>query len=1296
MRKTLILLGMLFISFILVACDGELASVTPPSFVSFRVDGTNPEVDGELVTYYKGKSDVILIEVNISNPDLLLITSINIDGYNYFASRFTEESTRTTIYFEMSAGTQLGEKVLSLDEIAYKNGDISEKVLVSSNNEFNRYVFKTMPTVEREDGKTVIGSDSITVEFDIQDLDEVIVDNTLVAELYSGETLVGSKILTMNDTEVVFESLLSNKNYEVEVKANFDLDDNDGFRTNVVLYSAPFTTKNNSLPNASIINPEVTSNSIVFEVVYQDENEVTKDGGISVGVYLEDVMVDEIFITGSEEGVTILGLLNDNEYTLKVLSDYDLLDGHLTITDSVLSSYTFTTLPRDLPVPNITNLTIEENRIYFNFEIDDPDGLIDKDTIEILLYIDGEFKESISVNEYVFEFQVNNLFANTSFLISVEASVNLNDGAGWIEDEVIYFVEGSTNENEVPIVYVSDLIVTQGYITVDVEVIDDDETINGTLTAILYEVYKVGEVEFENEVSRIQFDSDADKLVFSHLSSYLKGYRIDIIADYDLIDGTEPKVEENLFKSVTITSERKPPAVELNDAVFTTETISLNVNLMDSDNTIIADSMIIYLLLGGVLVPGSQQVLVVGNNPILFTGLLSNNEYEVVVEVDYTYDLAEDSVVLLSQELTSETTFTLEKVIPTAEISEVFSETESLSFNVNVIDEFSTIDDTTLIAALYLNDVYQSLFETVDIGANFAVSFTGLLSDKQYEIRIMTEYDLNDGNVYVDVVELSDYFIYTQKKAIPSYNALNVTSTQDNISFDVEIIDVDDVILSNLVAKLYIGDTYTTLFEPLVVGNNSGIEFDVVFSDERYNIRISADFDFNDDSPVQLGASMTSEYINTLPNAILSAEIDLESIVETKNSILFDVEVTDENTVLTDNLQAVLYDNLGVAVPGKIEALVVGSNTNVEFTGLQSESDYTIRIEADYDLNEEANAEVLAGSLDTASAQTLSLTSPSATLTIDFDTTKNTRINFEAFVTDDDSTITTLSTLKAVLYDMDGVQVGLPVDLAVGDNTGKFFDELNFGEQYEIRIETDYDLNNGQPDIIGSVLAADSDTTKPLIAIDALVEDKRVISFNLEINDEFGILLPLGDNSVVEVVVRDENDLQVGDTYFIDGTTNFELVNLWSNYSYYIEVTADYNVGNGNEDDKIVFTQSFATGILEEPEIEIVLDHAVLESGTNITFEVIGISDVDGIISGFVDNGVTPGTLEAVLYIDGAAEVTVIPLPADGIYTFPGYDGTDGRDYAIVIQATVDLNEDAVPLVGYDFITKSWIWADKN
>ena len=1094
---------------------------------------------------------------------------------------------------------------------------------------------------------------------------------------------------------VEFETLLSNKNYEIKVKANFDLDDSQGFKSDVVLYSGLFSTIDNSIPNASIINPVVTSNSIVFDVVYTDEDGVTEPDGITVAVFKDgvlDISVPLVHLTGSTVGVTIGDLLNNNDYTLKVLSDYDLLDGHSTITDAVVATKTFSTLPRPLPVVNITNLSIEENRILFEFNIDDPDGLIDKDTLIAKLYV-GEVtpQQEVAINEYSADFQIFNLFADDAFTIEIEASYDLNDGLGIQTEKIIFSQEFTTYENDTPVVLVDDIVITQGYVTTSLEVFDDDNTLKGALTAKLYEIYFDAGVEMEVEVGEIQFDVDASELVFSYLTSYLRGYRVDILADYDLRDGSVPRENENIFRSVLLASERKAPSAELNNIIFGTEQIEVNVNLMDSDNTIEAGTSYVYLYYNGVIV--GTETLVTGQNDILFDDLYSNNEYEIVVETNYNYDLIEETVLLLNQSLVSSVVYTIEKEIPAATIdaTDIISRDGEIEFKVAIIDEFDTIDIATLFALLYLDDVDTTLSQPLVVGNNFGVTFTGLLSDTQYEIRIVTEYDLNDGNGTSDLTVLTDALATTKTKETPSSQNLNITATQDEITFDVEIVDPDGVISGIPVAKLFIGATDTGEEVDLIVGINSSVKFTPVLSGERYNIRIVADYDYNDGTleSIQLGASIVSGYVNTLTNAMITAEI--ADLVTDKTSITFDVEVLDENDVLENGLQAVLYDEFGVAAVGiPAEPVSVGDNPNVTFTGLFSDYNYIVKIEANYDLNEGAGIE--ADVLDDTEAVTLPLEGPSATITIDNAETLNTRIEFDVSVIDTDGTVT-VGTLQAFLFDMDGVQVGLPIDLIVGSNNNLFFDDLMFGTEYEIKVFTDYNLNSDEVDIEDVLLVSGNETTVSLITIIDIIEDKKLINFTLDVTDIFSVLVPVGEVTGVEVTLFDENDLQVGDVYFVSEPTDFDLLNLWSDYDYKLIVKGNYDVGSGAGIDT-VFEYEFHTLPVEVADMMVInLDPT---NATDIVFEVTGVEDVDGIISGFVDDGFTPGSLEAVLYVDGVAELTTLPIAADGTYTFSGYDGTDGKDYAIVIRADVDLNDSEGLITDFEFYVKSWIWADKN
>ncbi len=59
-------------------------------------------------------------------------------------------------------------------------------------------------------------------------------------------------------------------------------------------------------------------------------------------------------------------------------------------------------------------------------------------------------------------------------------------------------------------------------------------------------------------------------------------------------------------------------------------------------------------------------------------------------------------------------------------------------------------------------------------------------------------------------------------------------------------------------------------------------------------------------------------------------------------------------------------------------------------------------------------------------------------------------------------------------------------------------------------------------------------------------------------------------------------------------------------------------------------------------------------------------------------------------------ETATLAVTVDGTYSFTGYDGTNGSDYAIIVRATANLNDANGDYSEFEFDVKSWIYADKN
>jgi len=144
MKKVLGLLGILLLGFVLAGCTDKDPEVTAPTLISFKIDQEEPLEGSELTRFYRGKNEMVEVEILINNPSNLPITSIVINGTNHRISKFKEESTTRKIIFDLDVGDKTGALVYSLDEIKYTNGDKTEKTLLSGS-EFKIYVYKDLP-----------------------------------------------------------------------------------------------------------------------------------------------------------------------------------------------------------------------------------------------------------------------------------------------------------------------------------------------------------------------------------------------------------------------------------------------------------------------------------------------------------------------------------------------------------------------------------------------------------------------------------------------------------------------------------------------------------------------------------------------------------------------------------------------------------------------------------------------------------------------------------------------------------------------------------------------------------------------------------------------------------------------------------------------------------------------------------------------------------------------------------------------------------------------------------------------
>jgi hypothetical protein len=1176
---------------------------TAPSFVGVTIDEANPSNGTELLTFYREKNQRVMVEVVLDNPDDLEIRHIWINNYAY--TNFESNSTNDHIYFELDPGSDLGLKQYSVDDIDYFDGADTRQVTVSqANNAFNIYVFKDVPTVERENYS--LTQDTINIDFNITDHDDVIEDGSLIVELYVGDNLETTQELQVGYQSVSFSNLYTNRTYDVIVKADYDIDDSTGSKSEVTLFSGTFTTLPTTPPSATVSNIRIGSDEITFDVDYNDVDSVTSVGGLRVQLYRGETFVEEVILTGSTEDITFDNLFNSTEYDIQIITDYNLRDGLGIQTDYTVAATSVTTLSRSVPVPQIDNIYVEENRILFNVIIDDDEvsPIIFIDTLEARVYLEGESTplRVVQISEDVVDIQIYDVLAGNQVYIELVADYDLNDGNGRQYEQVIHTIEYETLLNSRPEVYVSDITVTQGYVTVDLTVSDINNTLKSSLTAILY--------ENEVEVQTVTFGPDTLQFAFAHLVEYESNYRVEILADYNLRDGQGTLDDEVLYTHTLSSLVPKAPAAEILNISTTTEGFAFDVLVMDADSTVLENSLFVHIYKNGVLV--DTRSLTTGVNSFVYndtfntaTTILSDTSYQIVVVGDY--DVNDNNGAQLNQTLVEGQVVTKAKVVPTVVMTNGETDVDTITLDIFVTDLDDVIEPGSLIATLYQDGIQVGLPVPLVVGDNFNVTFDDVMSDTLYKVVVTTDYDLDNSLGIVTALELGFLELRTDAKQAPTAFIQNVEAFTETITLDVIVSDPDGVIVDGTTkAVLYVGNNPTGDEVVLSPGLNPAVTFNNVYSNQQFYIRIITDYDLGDGINVFTDQMLAYDFAETSHNQVMSGNIYY--VTEGIDTITFNAIVTDPDNVITNNLKAILLLN---NIPtGDEISLVVGDNQNKQFTNLNSDSEYTIRLVTDYDLRD-INGEVTSFLLDSYTTSTDDYSAPTALINSVSATLDS--INFNVTVTDLDNTAT--GDFKAVLY-KEGVATGDEVILNPGLNLNISFENLFSGVPYEIIVVSTYDLNDGFGDQVDQEISSTVVSTlarkAPVGTASNISITDEYIHFNYDVTDEDGTLVP----GTLQAWLYDASGetpalISMKNLYLNDVT--FDISFLIANYPIAVCITADFDLSDGNGViNGEIFCEEFTTRANVTPSVivsAIVINQETVEAKFNV-------SDDDEVIVG--------------------------------------------------------------------------------
>ena len=986
--------------------------------------------------------------------------------------------------------------------------------------------------------------------FDLLETDINEVGSISRISLYEGKNLVN--VLSLVDYNIY--DLNPGTIYRLVVLYQYDLNDGKGSKQFTV--EKEFKTWN-EMPTLDL-TLESTTDSIGYDLIYTDLSETMEITSIDL-VRNDVVVASNINISGIFEN-----LLSNNEYTIK--ANYSFM-----INDEERRSLSFAksicTLEKNKPIVgiNITN----ENGTSLEGEIvvANPECLLSLS--EIKLYI-GDQLVKTSTNNTAFTFDVN---YNTTYIIELSFTYNLNDGLGVISENVSKTVKTAIQapEIEVEIVNITDT-------TMSFDITENDPNQVGSIASI--KVYKDTEL--------VKILSLTDYNVSSLLPNTL--YKLVVVYGYDFSDGSGAKqfTVEKEFK----TFKKKPQIAISSSSTKTTINYELDaedgaeileVALFDSNNdkvqtkdslsgefigllsgnayTIVVNYQYAYnddndyisvevqkaistialkeptvgikfreitstsisgdivkvdqdniLIISSILLYKNSDLIETSSDLDSFTfGTEANNTY--VVKVEYSYNLNDGNGPI---DKVYEYTITTDKIAPTVSINPYNITSDSIYFTLNIIDINSS-------GSLRSFRLYKGV-EYIQSINQFDEFITNLLPNTNYSFALEYQYDLNDGTGAHTIEYEYSFLTY---KVTPSVS-MSATSSYSEINVSYDIIDQNGALSLDRL-ELWHNDEIIESYDSLKYTISD------LLSNNEYELRLYYNVDLNNNNTYEITRNIK---INTLAKATPTVEIELES---TKTSISYTYNLIDVDTIATLASISLYKDDI----------LVSNNPENSMFNGLLSNNEYELRIALLCDYCDGNDPLELIFAKKTT---TLAKTTP--TVEIELQSTK-TSISYSYELTDTDS-IATLASIS--LYRNDALVSSNPEN--------NIFNGLLSNNEYELRITLlcDYNDGNDPVELVFNETINTLELESPTLDLE-FTSTQTSISYELSYVDNDNIL------EISKVCLYYDDEL-------IDTITDLSILSfddLESNRLYTFKVYYSYDLNDGNDPIESIFEKDYST-----------------------------------------------------------------------------------------------------------------------
>ena len=363
----------------------------------------------EEVKYYVTKNEEFIVRVHLSNPDEFEIQSFTLNEKKYANYMFEQGSTLELLLLKVTAPSESGYIDLTIDAIKYIDGTEIKDVQMDGSQTIKAGIrFENEPAVLNI--LSDIGTTTINLDFDIQDIHNLTENNELAIYLSDGTELIEKKDLVVGNNKITFDNLEMGKTYEYGIVAVYDLIDGRELQPNWLLKNTFVTQKAFTFENMAS-----TQTSISFDVL--------KLGTVGIIKYFN--LIDETTnqIVRKIDNIQtreVNNLFSNRFYIIEAVFEYQVNQN--TVTDSV--KFRIATQDKAEPVVSLINEEITFNSISGNISINDPDNLITITNIELLK--DG----NIITQGTVLELLYGSLSYYTEYDIKVSYNFDLNDGIG--------------------------------------------------------------------------------------------------------------------------------------------------------------------------------------------------------------------------------------------------------------------------------------------------------------------------------------------------------------------------------------------------------------------------------------------------------------------------------------------------------------------------------------------------------------------------------------------------------------------------------------------------------------------------------------------------------------------------------------------------------------------------------------------------------------------------------------------------------------------------------------------------